>query len=360
VKKRDVLIIVISAAIIILIAIIILAWCNKPAGKSMEDCKTLAYNGDNKINMVLFADEKQAKKYSQFISGIFPFSAKDFNFYCIDSYTSECELYKDTALLCYSKELVKKASSCPNDYIVVLKEKSSKIRSSSYMNVLSINLRHPLTVLPHEFGHAFANLAEEYSPATLPQKQENCKDSCDKFSVSDGCFKGCSDNNYFRSINSGIMRTLSSNSFGLFNSNLISEKIDKNENSKISGNAVQEQINCENQEYYLIEGVYSNGSIKIKSESVERGCVNGNGAGSFEYALITENGSITSEFNPELIFTDSPAEDGTLTGEIYKRDGNFFLKLPIIENVKSLKISNGIEDFAEVALFPPSSLPCKK
>ena len=107
------------------------------------------------------------------------------------------------------------------------------------MNVVSINKNHQKSVIAHEFGHSFANLAEEYTPATLPLKSKNCVSECNKFdSLNEGCYEGCSKTDYFRSINSGIMRTLSSKSYGAFNSFLISEKISKFK--RITGNVVSE------------------------------------------------------------------------------------------------------------------------
>ena len=159
-------------------------------------------------------------------SGLLNYNEKDnFNFYYIDNYQPKCEIYQDKALLCYNKDIVRKAASCPHDFIVVIKEDSRNIRSSAYMNVMSINSKHSLTVLLHEFGHVFVNLAEEYVPAKLPKKAKNCVDECTKFSIKDGCYEGCSKADYFRSINNGIMRTLSSTNFGIFNKKLITDKI---------------------------------------------------------------------------------------------------------------------------------------
>ena len=95
---------------------------------------------------------------------------------------------------------------------------NANVRSSSYMNVLSINSQNQKTIIAHEFGHNFAYLADEYVPAKLPRKARNCVASCEKFSdKKDGCFEGCSKENYFRSVNSGIMKSLLSNDYGLFN-----------------------------------------------------------------------------------------------------------------------------------------------
>jgi len=288
-----------------------------------------------------------------------------FNFFYIDplDYEPECELYQDKAILCYSKEIIKKASSCPNDQIVVIKARSSSIRSSAYMNVLSINLNHNLNVLTHELGHSLANLADEYTKTTLPKGAENCKKQCDEFGEEkDGCYLGCSEEDYFRSIENGVMRTLSSNNYGIFNKKIISAKIDKETQSKITGSAVGEEIiDCSDKEYYLIGGTYDKNNenkITIIEASSQTGCVGSNGVGGFDYNLIKKDDSIvsTGEFNPELIFTDN--EEGGET--LYNKEQPFLLKIPAILNSKSLEIIENGEKISEVNLKYIDSAPCKK
>lgn len=355
-KKKYILISLISF-IIIIVSIIYLLTSNasfSPASSNLEACKTLMYNGENKINILFFSSKEQAEKYSDYFLTINPFSQnKDaFNFYYINSYSPACELYSGVALLCYSKELIKKSSSCPNDYIIVIKNMNSDIRSSSYMNILSINSNLPLSVLPHEFGHAFAVLAEEYTPATIPRGSKNCVASCDKFSNSDGCFQGCSKENYYRSIENGIMRTLYTDNYGAFDEKLISEKI-KNSNSKITGSAILTKADCSNKNYYLIEGIYSEGKINILKKTIEWGCVGTNGDGFFEYKLILEDNSISTDgnFNPELIFTDGQSENqNIISGQTYDSNKPFYLKIPLTENSKSLQISKDNQIISEINL----------
>jgi hypothetical protein len=52
------------------------------------------------------------------------------------------------------------------------------------------------------------------------------------------------------------MRTLSSNTFGIFNKMIVESKIPQK--SKLTGNAIQEQKNCEEEKYYLVEANYTN------------------------------------------------------------------------------------------------------
>jgi len=305
----------------------------------LEECKTLQYNGPDKINLVFFSDKELAEQYADFFFEILPFnkSRDSFNVFYLTDYQPECEIYKDVALLCYSRELVKKASSCSADYIVVPKKRESSLRSSQMMNVMSINTEHPLAVFPHEFGHAFANLAEEYVPAKLSRKAKNCVSSCSQFGDrKDGCFKGCSKGDYVRSIERGIMRTFSSRKYGVFNEDLLAERI-RTELSKVKEKVLQ----CRNQEYYLIEAMYDSKKerIEIIGKSKEKGCAGGNGFGDFISLLRDTGGTILSEasFSPELIFTDSPTEDA-ITGQVFENTKPFLLRVPVIQGAETLEI----------------------
>jgi len=348
--------------IIFFIVLVILAvaifFTTKNISKSpseLEKCNVLNYNGEGKTNIVFFSSEEIAKKYMDEFFKVAPFNEnkKNFNFYYIDS-VPKCDLYQGIAVFCYSKDIIKRAAACPNDYIIIVQSKPSNIRSSSYMNVISLNDNNNLNVFSHEFGHAFANLADEYVPAKIPKGSQNCQSSCDKFTQE--CSRGCSEDSYYRSINSGIMRTLSSNTYGSFNEELIKSKIKK---STITGKAIQDIRNCENEKYYLVEGNYENQDISIISKSIEQGCVGENGNGPFSYQLILDNNeqAKTENFNPELVFTDL-SKNETLSGGPQDYSGRFLLKVPIIENSNKLEIINENKK-TEVNLKDIGSRPCE-
>ncbi|MFH1500824.1 MAG: hypothetical protein ABIE22_02660 [archaeon] len=359
--KKKVIMLSLILAIVIVLILLTLSLTSPQFSPStgLEDCKTISYNGKNKINIVFFSNEKQAKDYSEYFLTISPFNKNkgSFNFFYIDSYIPECEIYKGIALLCHSKEIIKKAASCPNDYIVVIQDQPKKIRSSAYMNVMSLNANYPKSVFPHEFGHAFLTLAEEYVPASLPDKPKNCVDNCEKFSQSDGCFEGCSESLYFRSINAGIMRTLSSESFGLFNEQLFQEKFQST--SKVTALAIENTAECEDQKYYLIKGQIIDDKITISEKSIQVGCVGGNGAGVFSFNITTTTGKTTqgNEFNPEDIFTDLYEEE--LSGEVLLAQ-TFILKMPLVENGKNAELFKQDHKIFDINLEEINSRPCKK
>ena len=260
-----------SIAILVVIGIVILyLQSNSQLSPSdLSECKTLSYASDNAKNIVFFSTKDQAKTYSDYLLSNEPFSETKgaFNFYYIEEEIPECELYEEIALLCYSRQLVKKASSCPNDYIIVLQNKPSSIRSSAYMNVLSLNLNHNKNVFLHEFGHAFAFLADEYFPSTLSKKAKNCVKSCDEFTNPEQCFQGCSKADYYRSIRAGVMKTLSSNEYGDFNNQIILSNLPSS--SLITGKATSETKDCSSEKYYLVEGKYENNQISILNKQVD-------------------------------------------------------------------------------------------
>lgn len=365
-ENKNIIIIGLVILIPLMVILFLLLFYSSPQNSpvlNLEECRNLQYNGADKINLVFFSDKLTTKQYSDFIFTISPFNnyKESFNIYYIENYTPKCELYQNIAVLCYSKELIKKASSCPNDYVIVLKEESPNIRSSAYMNVMSLNTNHVLTVFAHEFGHVFANFAEEYTPADIPKGSKNCQAKCISFNnKSDGCFEGCSKENYFRSVDNGIMRTLNSNEYGSFNEKVIIEKL-LIKNSKITGKAINSEVDCNSQKYYLIEGRYFEDKINVIEKSIEVGCIGSSGTGPFTYKLILSNTSqATGEFNPELIFTDiQNKEQNELSGQTYSSDQIFLLKIPIIPNGEKIEIIKDNEKISEIKLNDIGFRPCK-
>ncbi len=342
-----------------------------PNPSELVECKTLEHNGDDKVNIVFFSPEKQAQEYADFLRTIEPLNLhqESFNFYYIDDYEPECEIYQGVALLCYNKGLVKTSASCPNDFIVVIQDENRKIRSSAYMNVMSINSANTKSVIAHEFAHVFANLADEYVPANLPKNAKNCVADCSKFSIKDGCFLGCSKADYFRSINNGLMRTLSATRFGIFNEMLITNRLTdiiQSRNQPEPDYVIKGSPPCNNEEHYLIHGKYGGGAMTIKESTVESGCTGDAHSGNIEYTLSSENGIPVKQvfFNPELIYTDSGEENQEMIdGEVFETDKDFYLQIPIIEGVEVLKIEREDQSLAQIDLrniIKSKNRPCPK
>ncbi len=234
-KSNKYLLITLGAFFLSLLIIVTIIYFSKPSIQPSEylTCKTIQENGleDEKIDILFVFDnvnEDKAEDYMDYLLAIEPFAAnrEKFNFYSLDAHP-DCEL-KNNILFCYNRKLIKEASACPHDYIIVLSKHPLSVRSSAYTNFMSINTAHPKTVLIHEFGHAFANLADEYVPSRIPLGSRNCVQKCENFdSETDGCFEGCSYDDRMRSVDSGVMRTLRTSEFGIYDIKIVNEALDR-------------------------------------------------------------------------------------------------------------------------------------
>lgn len=330
------------------LALVIMALVFLNAGKQissapeeiLEECKTLKFNDEEAINLVFFSPKEEAKEYSDYLIKSEPFDKYHdaFNFFFIDSYKPECELYKGIAIYCHSRDLIKKAASCPYDYIVVLDEMESKIRSSSYKNVMSINTKHPLSVFLHEFGHSFSNFAEEYIPARIPRGSKNCQSDCEKFEGEvDGCFEECSNSRYYRSIENGVMRTLATDDFGIYNDELISNLIENSipKDLQITGNAIKEGrfTDCSKQEYiFFTTEKQADGTFKEIIKTRERGCAPRNLLAGDYYYKIDED--------EQKHFSNLVHAEGPISSENLMMEG-------VVEEIETLSLA--IQDTKKTA-----------
>jgi hypothetical protein len=228
--KKKILVIVLAVICLVLLGgVIFQSWSLFYSSNiESEGCERLVYNGNpnEKVNIVFFkrgVEKQSLNNYVDYFLSVSPFSFnKDkFNFFYVD-YEPACEL-ENSALLCYSKDLLKESSVCPNDFIVVVSDEKRYVRSSAYMNVMSINSALPLSVFTHEFGHVFANLADEYVPARIPLGAKNCVKECEDFPEGSECFEGCSKANYLRSTQSSVMRSLNNEAYGELNEQIIGD-----------------------------------------------------------------------------------------------------------------------------------------
>ena len=338
----------------------------------LEQCNILQYNGPAKINMLFFANKEAAQRYTDFFLKSNPFNKNKeaFNFYYLDSYEPNCQFYKGIAILCQSDELIRKAASCPHDFIIVLKDEDDRIRSSSYLNVLSINSRHLLTVLIHEFGHSFANLAEEYTPAKLPRGQPNCKIKCSDFKEEiDGCFQECSETTYYRSVDKGIMRTLTPEDmdkpYGTFNTGviqeLILERLAVNFNEPITGKVTNELRICSEEQYILSDIEIKEGISKVNN-IVLPGCLSGTtGKGDYTYKILDKEEDIirTDDFNANLYSDVQNEELNQLEGETFSHDevGRIILTLPV-EGDKLIVTDSNNKEIIQTTLYDAGARPC--
>lgn len=290
--------------------------------EELETCRSLIYNGEDRIDLLFLASEEDTKRFSDTILNTPPYSEnKDyFNVFFIppSEYEPTCEDYKGIAILCNTKENLEAARSCPNDYIIVVKDYPINIRSSAFTNVISINKNHEDTVIIHEFGHTYGNLAEEYVIASLPRNAKNCVSSCDKFSAPiDSCNIECSKTNLYRSINNGVMRTLATSNYGQYNIYLLNKLLEKDKPSEplITGSQIFEYTECKNKNVVAIDVTENN--AKLSSELLQGCAPNNAGAGEI---CIKSNGEELCY--PETVFTDSQdmSTEEVISGEQFISD----------------------------------------
>ncbi len=328
--------------------------------EKLESCKSLVYNGEDRIDLLFLASESDTQRFSDALLNTPPYDEnKDyFNVFFIDDYEPTCEDYKDIAILCNTKENLKEARRCPNDYPIVIKDKPSNIRSSAFGNVISINKNHENSVIVHEFGHAFGNLAEEYTPAKLPRGAKNCVSSCDKFEgIADSCSQECSQNDLFRSINAGVMRTLITSDYGQFNIQLLKKLLEKNkpDDASITGQQIAESYDCSNQKIVPLEIMQaSDGTTKVESTNIElAGCAPDNaGEGNlcigdlcYPSMLFTEAQDISTQSSIEGETFDAP--DTTTTFYVNK-----------LSNTETIEISLDEVSLSKINLAQAGATAC--
>ena len=293
-----------------------------PPGNNPIECNILKENPGG-INIVFFSTEEQAKKYSEYLLSVEPFSGnKDkFSFYFItpDQYVPECNLYQGIALLCYSSDVIRAASVCPNDYIVALGNQPSSIRSSAFKGIMSLNINHPLSVFAHEFYHVFDNAAEEYSSpgASIPRGSENCQRKCSDFrkfpqySEEFGCHQECTDTSYYREFESGFMRTLNADRYGPHNELILDEEVQRQfrGSTSITGRLIY-QSPCTAQQFYLVEF-----GEEVAKEIIEGCAPGGPKFGDYTYRVTDSSGiTIHEDFtHSDILFTTDFTESGEIT-----------------------------------------------
>ncbi|MBS3077658.1 hypothetical protein J4233_05305 [Candidatus Pacearchaeota archaeon] len=378
-KKRFVLLVsIIAISLIVSVSALLLAKNanNSPPANSSIACKVIQENSGG-INLVFFAAEEQAKKYSNYILTVEPFANhKDkFSFYYITpgQFSPACEIYQGIAILCQSSALTKAASACPNDYIIVLGEEPSSIRSSAFKGVMSLNINHPLTVFAHEFAHVFDNFAEEYSSpgASIPRESENCQKKCSDFkkfpenTENYGCFKECTNADYYREFENGFMRSLNANRYGGLDENLLNEKIlnqyrGKSDGNAITGKAISTAEDCANQQYYLVEQ-----TEKGFVTTLETGCPNGArtfGDSTFQVKDASGNTVVETSVHSDILFTTdyNPELNGQITAVPQIIDTPIMFTIPATGKENSCKLVNADGNtLYQTSLAEVGATPCK-
>src|SRR3989344_4640114 len=93
---------------------------NIPEPISTDLCKSIEYNGENRIDILFISSEEDAKHYTDVLLSTEPYKDKRnyFNTRVIEQEV-ECKDYKGIAILCNTIEVQALAKQCPNDYVIV-------------------------------------------------------------------------------------------------------------------------------------------------------------------------------------------------------------------------------------------------
>lgn len=225
----------------------------RPSDKEI-DCVSVLYNShpNNSIDIVFLG--YGYKNFDEFRNDVnnnvdtflttepFKSNKEKINFYRIDKLDQlNCEIGE--WVRCDEFEVKKLASYCPNDYIIILVDRSKikdlirPVRSSAVSNMEKINTADNKLVLLHEFGHIFGELADEYVDEKYysnmdfnPNDYPNCDfpPECLEWEGTNGtgCFEGCSLKKYSRPTDNSIMRSLNTEKFGPLNEKIINTKLD--------------------------------------------------------------------------------------------------------------------------------------
>ena len=172
----------------------------------------------------------------------------------------------------------------------------------------------------------FGNFAEEYGGAKIPRGSKNCVSSCEKFSDEiDSCEIECSQSNFYRSIPSGVMRTLSTSNYGIYNIELLNKLLQDNkpQETAITGNPILSLDNCDKD--ILSVDITSNSNNEITAETnniLLKGCAPDNaGDGNLCFDKLCY---------PDVIFTDGQNNQTqeTLEGEVipYQENSIFYIE----------------------------------
>ncbi len=224
----------------------------KPSEKTI-DCVSILYSShpNNSLDIVFLPFGY--KTFDDFIGDVsknintfleiepFNTSREKINFYRIDKLDQlDCQIGQWVS--CDEYEVKKLASYCPNDYIMILVDRSkikdliNPVRSSAISNMEKVNTADNKLVVIHEFGHIFGGLADEYVDEKYyenigfdPDDYPNCDfpPECEEWKNinNTGCFQGCSLEKYSRPTKNSVMRSLNTEKFGPLNEKILINKL---------------------------------------------------------------------------------------------------------------------------------------
>lgn len=328
---------------------------NNSPDEPLIGCRPLSVSGEprNNVDIVFIPDNydnltefvEKARVYKDTFLQLSPYDqyTDRFNFYLIDRQV-DLECTYNEAVICDNTKVKNSAVLCPHDYEIVLtdidgiKKLTPYLRSSSWYNAAHLNTRDNDLVFPHEFGHAFADFADEYSYAgPITWDAPNCDsftETCPKFQVVDGygCFVGCSDLKNSRSVWNGIMNDYNKEggqTYGAYDEYVLNNLINRNTKSSNVG-----EPKLSPQDIYLVDVSCQNEDCSITEIRESKGFPDGNNyEDAFSIKVQDNIGNYASVGNAKL-FKDGQGSFNVEYPESYR----LTLALPKTDEVENFDL----------------------
>ena len=340
-----------------------------------ENCMNLIYNGDpsDKIDVVFlgqgYTNEKDlrndAAKYidssAQYKGLLYASPLKEnadkFNFYIVNgTYEFGCQRgYEGIASLvsCNDDTVIRTASQCPADNIIVLMKDNNFCGSaSSYAKVCTI-AQGP-EVLMHEFGHIFGGLGDEYDYGktyptlkTAAIEYPNCaQEGCNKWDdiSGTGCIQGCGYSNFYRATKEDCIMYYYVHKWCPVCAEQLQKLLDKYNANQAGNENPAPPISSEKE--YLVSLNFDNGNLKLNNVYATSGTAPDRKAvAKVDYIakVISFDNKTLAEFNfsmPTIIwpFYENESSEKAPAFMLDKVDSTILV--PYYKDAKQLSISN--------------------
>ncbi len=197
--------------------------CKLIQGTGKPSNLDILYMGSGFANLTQFHESVVAS--SSVLLGTAPFSVQKsrINVWELSERTSfDCVTAEPRLFKCNdANQIAESRKKCLNDHVVIVVKSNEWRGAGGEFTTISSWTGMDKTVVIHELGHSFGKLHDEYvygagdgfTPQNLGMDASpNCDPSsaCPKFTALGGnvCLQKCSFNNYYRSIDNGLMSTL--------------------------------------------------------------------------------------------------------------------------------------------------------
>jgi hypothetical protein len=338
-------------------------------------------NYEDSINIIFLGTEYEdieefrldSERFMENFLSVVPHSEyKDrFNFFRIEDFENYGCKYED-AVICNPQTVQRAATKCPGqDMNIVLVSRNKvdnffkHLRSSAWLNLVSLNSADDPLVLSHEAAHVLYDFADEYVyGGAITWDAPNCdseKETCPKFSVVEGseCLVGCVNEGNSRPAEYDIMSNYwKSDRYELYNEWWIGEYLEEHtaeskSNFETDGDPVESP-----RDVYIVEGdcsadggcditdvVYSPAAYPTKSNTPSSGSPT---------VVLKHGKSVVNIPTDNILFKDFGPE-----GNIEKRPYSFSVAIPVDEKEKDIILyeENVLKEIYVIENVNPSGDP---